>query len=551
MIFLTQALWAAALLGYGTGIGNALRLKLEDDDSLLCRGLLGFASVAMLAVSLNFITGLGGYVSLSILAIGLVLFLYSKAFRMATPGDAAVATMLLFYVAMRTCRITNNYDTGLYHLQTVKWAAEAPLPFGLANLNWRFGFNSSWHPLAALMEVPWVSGQSSYILNGVLMFIFGAAGLRALKNVLYRRPSRASDFFLTLCLYPWARLLASGNVSSLSPDVAITVLVLSTVFIILRCGETVVEARRERWIVLAITSVFAVTVKFAALPLLIAPLIGWLLRMRQPRDTTREGSALAVAFPTAIFATWAVRGVCLTGGLLFPVVQTHFTGLPWALPAEVLSYVRGLIHDWARLPGGEPKEWLQNGQWLRPWAERTLLTEDVLAAAACLILGAGLFAVFRKRSGTSLASGMSLAVGVAAIGVFFWFLTAPDLRFGLGFIFALGLVVLAFGLEKASHNRAIRAGVCATVLGLVVLRGGLRTTLPQASLVNWPSQQSIECEQRRLNNGEIVNVPKYGDQCWNSPLPCAPSTVLNPDLRIQRDESGKIRLIWIGAASQQ
>jgi hypothetical protein len=34
------------------------------------------------------------------------------------------------------------FDTGLYHLPMVNWISNYALPFGLANLHGRFGFNS-------------------------------------------------------------------------------------------------------------------------------------------------------------------------------------------------------------------------------------------------------------------------------------------------------------------------------------------------------------------------------------------------------------------------
>ncbi|MDR1863585.1 MAG: hypothetical protein LBQ67_06670, partial [Treponema sp.] len=45
-----------------------------------------------------------------------------------------------------------NYDTDLYHAQTIRWLNEYGTVPGLGNLHSRLGFNSSWHTFAALID---------------------------------------------------------------------------------------------------------------------------------------------------------------------------------------------------------------------------------------------------------------------------------------------------------------------------------------------------------------------------------------------------------------
>ncbi|QNP52660.1 hypothetical protein H9L05_02570 [Hymenobacter qilianensis] len=45
-----------------------------------------------------------------------------------------------------------NFDSGLYHFQTLKWLNEYPTVPGLGNLHGRLAFNSSWFPLLSLFR---------------------------------------------------------------------------------------------------------------------------------------------------------------------------------------------------------------------------------------------------------------------------------------------------------------------------------------------------------------------------------------------------------------
>ena len=48
-----------------------------------------------------------------------------------------------------------SYDAGLYHIPYMNWVSAGPAPFGLANLEGRLGFNSSWLMFDAAFRMPY------------------------------------------------------------------------------------------------------------------------------------------------------------------------------------------------------------------------------------------------------------------------------------------------------------------------------------------------------------------------------------------------------------
>jgi len=64
------------------------------------------------------------------------------------------------------------YDTGLYHLQAIKWIEEYAVVPGLANLHGRFGFNPNIFTFYALTSLFDVFNQEIFSVNFVIYFVF-------------------------------------------------------------------------------------------------------------------------------------------------------------------------------------------------------------------------------------------------------------------------------------------------------------------------------------------------------------------------------------------
>jgi hypothetical protein len=127
-----------------------------------------------------------------------------------------------------------------------------------------------------------------------------------------------------------------------------------------------------------------------------------------------------------------------------------------------------------------------------------------------------------------------LAVSVA--GIVFWFLLAPDPRFGLGFLLPMAALAFCWGVLRFSpENLAVqrltsRPAVTALLTAIGALYIYAHWHSAELELGSWPSIPVADLHQRTLGPGFVVFTPKSSDQCWDAPLPCAPLGSASPNL---------------------
>ena len=193
-------------------------------------------------------------------------------------------------------------------------------------------------------------------------------------------------------------------------------------------------------------------------------------RSRHPRRLMRIAMS-SLALPLVLVVGLAARQTVLSGYPLFP---SGLLAAPvdWRVPPDVLSNYREWVGSWARSPGHSPEEVGPWWTWIRSWISSTVANGSVWPALMLVIVAAALPLAYRskrdraERRERAGAAAMILVPSVAALLV--WFLTAPAVRFGYGWIW---LVAIGSGRLAASRiaGRGLRAlGALATAVVLVV-----------------------------------------------------------------------------------
>ena len=518
LIALITASWIPAVLGFGA----LLHYQGFSGLRRAVSGLLGLGVLSVLGICLHFVVALSPAVSAVVWLAGSVLAWRRRAWLLEglTRWEAAGAAAALVALLMLMQTPAQHYDAGLYYLQAVRWIAERPVEIGLVNLHFRLALGDTWFVLSALLEHPLAIGASSYVAN-LLPMLFASAGAFGALGRLVAGDRSFPTVALALVLPPLG--FATIGLGAPQADRVLTFLIPFTLALWARALEAgqpfTAEARAA-----SLLSLFAALLKVSAFPLAAGGVLVLALHRRALDRRFRVGllglAALAVV-------PWLVRSVLHSGCLVFPAAGTCFTGLRWTPEAAAVRNIADWVSSWARQPGLEPAKVLGSWAWFLPWTAAQLSSPDTRAMA--LLLAAGLLAGLAGWRGTPRALVLPWAISIA--GAAAWFLSAPDPRFGAGFLFAVGLLPLAHAASRArwlAGHGARRAAALAVVAGAVFFVHANEllwiTWLdgPALALVTPPALPVPGVEERVTRSGYRVNVPARGELCWAAAIPCTP-----------------------------
>ena len=436
-------------------------------------------------------------------------------------------TVVAGFLSVAALGPVTNYDTGLYHLGAIKYAADYAAIPGLANLFNPFGYNNSQFVLGAFLgNGPW-QGEGFRLLNGLLVVI-------VLLDLLlrFRRASRTpGDFVLLigagLAVVPLVGL-ADYLVTSPTSDTAVMLLTLVSAAYLTDAAVTAKKFAADSSVAIA-AAVMAFLMRptmmvFAAIVLVV---VAVLFIRRGPKSRTNWLPILAVGTISALgLALQVVRDYVLSGWLLYPL-SLHGFDVPWRTLDPAAN--RGMTLAVARDPydyADAAQGWAWVGSWIRRLPEQWETFEILLAVVivvACLLAA---------RDGRPLRlRPLALVMAPAAISVMFWWLlTPPSFRFAWGPIFALAAVPAGWFLWRASPGALLRrmapsllaASLCLLVAYCSFARLHLseRTTQGEFQLgalqipyVFEPVPVAATTEQT-LTTGVRLLIPTESDQCW-------------------------------------
>jgi len=428
-----------ASVGYGSGLAWFLRIRPNLGD----HGILGLLVVGFLGCILHFAVALSTLVQAIVLAGGVMIAIASwrDTRSHASLGLAAVAGLCIFVLLHRQAQ--GNYDLGLYYLQAFEWNRQFPVVAGLGNLHGRLAFNSILFliaPLTDRIESGWVTNL--LVTTFVMLSLWSR--LRQLDASDHR--DRTQYWFLALAIL--VVVLRSSGLGILTADAIVVMLVVY--WVALALGLSRAEDQRTVFALLTTSAVLAAVVKISTAPLVILTMVLYWFH----RKEESLGAARVWAFAGVVLTAWILHGVFLSGCAVYPVSPTCFPELPWAVSLQQAADEAMAIKAWARQPfEADFARVLQDWSWFLPWLKKAsnyrvmafLLVGIALGAAALVFAGAK----SERQSRDLVVASAGLAVCVA-----FWFWSAPDVRFGLGFILAASLVGFSVAARRGCINRS-------------------------------------------------------------------------------------------------
>jgi len=446
-------------------------------------------------------------------------------------------------------------DTGLYHFGSIRWLADYGTVIGVGLFHDRFGFASSWFALAAPLNPAMLGSQVTAVTNGFVLGLLlfhlwiGLVALGLGKTSLSSRFS-CSVLILLLGLLVGSNLLSELFVSP-SPDIPILVLAILGGMLILQLGEETQPTRLEGLrIALLIVGAGAVTVKLSGIPLLaIAALIYLVHHYRNGWALLRGVGLVGMLLAPAMGYGW------LTSGCAFYPTPVLCLDVPWRIPQEAASSALAQIQGWF-LWFGTPPEGVPWVPWVAgQWFQASLMNRVMAVLGGLTLMGAlWLLRYWLRVPPTRFTQAQIWLIGLALSGSVFTFATAPQIRFGLGYLLLIPALLLAwlasalglwwqrrqgrkpwvegiFGKGQPRLKPWLAGGAIALLVAIALIQGDGHWVVPPPL----PQSRVMAAQSQDVS---YVHPVEYGSElCWDAPNPCA----LGPlawEIRLRNPERG-------------
>ncbi|WP_445479329.1 LIC_10190 family membrane protein [Larkinella soli] len=449
--------------------------------------------------------------------------------------------LLVLTVLLYSTLSPANADSGLYHLPSIRWYERFRVVPGLGNLHGRLAFNSSFFVASAAFGLTDLVGQTLFPLNG---FVFLLVSWRLLNQAHSRGPYRWPAFaILLLILYYLIR-----QVYSPTPDLWATLLPVAVFLIWLEIKPVF----SFRLVLLVMLVSLSLTVKLATIPVALSLVtVAWAVR----RKLTAGQWGLLGSIGLCLVVPWLVRNVILSGYLLYPYPALDLFSFDWKIPADRVQFEKDFVAFWAKFRIHEAyyQPDLLNTpatEWIPRWLfhpEHYALNKPIwaLAVVSPVVAVSHFFSPRRKAAFRPL----NLPYGVALAGFLFWFLSAPEFRFGYAFIWLTALLpwqpVVSGPVRGRMGNRVVNGLVTGASLILIGYFGnrylvGERFPVERYAVLPRPltytdkgTRQAMFIE-RETRSGMLVLTPRAApleQSCFNEEMPCSP--YYYPDLEMR------------------
>lgn len=421
--------------------------------SITC--FIGLAITGSLAQIISLFTGLGSIaVQLIFLVPAVAAGLFAKQrwpffIKMKTavrsirlPVAFVLATTLLMILVMSVYPVTHP-DTLAYHAQLTKWAAQYGTVPGLVNVNYLYGLQNSWFLLCGLFSFSFASMNAVTFINTTVL-VWLLLFVHEKINAALRPDGNHYHAFL------WLALLAVNvgtftqiplTATSASPDFIATIYILLIGYLCLRHHAL----SKQEELVIIFLCFFTITIKLSAVPVV-------LLAFYLLYPFTRGRIAAFMALAIFVLVPFLARNVITSGHLFFPAAFADIFNVDWKYDTHKLGYINKFVLSFARTHEvSNPDELLSLPfqKWIPIWWHNLSIADKLTMACQVLCLAIAAISYKSILAETALKK-MCLLTCLA--GLFFWFVKAPDPRFGAGFLLLFASVILSgqFIISKTS-----------------------------------------------------------------------------------------------------
>jgi len=491
--------------------------------------IVGYLSLFLkIALAANALIFLGALVLAGVYYVEIANCLKFGVQRLFALNKYVLALFLVsfLFILIRSAAPPSSFDTGLYHAQAIRWIEEYPVVPGLGNLHGRLAFNSAWFPANALFGFSFLKLQPFHVLNGFFLLIFLFICLQGLSN-LTKKQYHFSNILRAAISIP-ALFVFKDQLSSPTPDIPVALLTCLIFIYYLQLQEQEDDIPdRLGSLIICFLAAWAITIKLSALPLALFMVVMVSKEIARRRPLNLLIITGGVSF---LVLPYFLRNIWLSGYLVYPWPGLDLFHFDWKIPAAAALAEKRAVVEFARDPGYVLPQVKCAFSWVPLWFHHTItdyggkLTRIFLPGL--LILLDCLINLINRKAGQVDVQEIGpnkVIYLTAGAGLLFWFFTAPDPRFAMGFMM-VAAVIIFIPLLKAFNYQVTRWFPWSiSLILLYFLAVFLAKDLPVMSQrlflpAPYP-QESLSIEEIQ---GRKVYFPRDREgKCWYAPLPCA------------------------------
>jgi hypothetical protein len=426
--------------------------------SIIC--IVGLSAITVIAGILSLLIPLGyWWVQFFFILPCLVLFFKkgSPAFFTALKKELQelhlfsiilLSACFLLILVMSTWTIIHP-DTLGYHAQTIQWIEKYKAVPGLVHLHVRFGYQGLWFVDSALFGFSFTGNQGITFLNSTVLFWFFIFIINCINYNFFKEGKKLHGlFWMTLLLLSmWSYTQVRLTATSASPDFIATLFILTITYLLLE--KNLKHLAASDWLLVAFLSLVAVTIKLSVAPILLIATVPALLSLVK-RKIRLFFAILIISVIT--LSPFIKRNIIASGYVVFPSTSIDIANADWKYSPSLTVNEKDYITAYAKKPGVITKEEITAvnkmsvTEWLPPWwqnrsiADKTIMILLILSFIAILLS-------LRKVMRSGFIPILILLTMFS--GINFWFINAPDPRFGFGSILGfIGVTTYLIFKEK-------------------------------------------------------------------------------------------------------
>ena len=411
--------------------------------------------------------------------------------------------------AMQAAMPTNIPDNGFYYLQTVKWANEIGIPFGVARFGFQYGQFSSWHILQAVFNLSYFFGNQFNVLNGWLIIMCIAYAVYGINKE--PKPVQFFKVFVIFMVVP-----AQFFNTAPSPDLPVILLSLM-VFKILLFDDN----NKNNFRLMVILSLVAISIKISSFYLILFIIAFGYKHIFSDRRV--------IILSVSIVFLLLSKNLITTGNFMFPFDIYTPEWVEWRVDSNILDEGKTIIKNSPLVTNYS--EFLNDfsvaqkiDSWFNYKGYRGIANKLWLFG----ILLLGVIAIIDK----SRSSFLVFAIAVIHFAILWVF--APNYRFALAIILLIYYLLFYFFIGsriKKYTNIILPIGLLSSIIWLTPLIHPIQrlssnqiitTCYPlKVQYFLMPSKPFVsDTYEKKLFNGEEVFVPPSYHYAWDGPLPC-------------------------------